>query len=154
MIREANKRMIILRKLLPFDIPRKDLLHIYILYIRPIVEQSCVVWGSSITEDESNSLERTQKCALRLIFQSEYISYSNSLSISGLTSLKERRTKLMQVFAERCVKNEKTSGMFPRNEPTQNTRRPELFQVPFASHERLKSSAIPTMARYLNIKYS
>ena len=105
------------------------MLPIYILYIRPIVEQSCVVWGSSITEDESNSLERTQKCALRLIFQSEYISYSNSLLISGLISLKERRTKLMQVFAERCLKNEKTAGMFPRNEPTQEDQNCSRFPL-------------------------
>ena len=153
LVKEANKRMVILRKLIPYGIPKKDLVHIYTIYIRSIVEQSCVVWGSSITEEESQSLERTQKCALRLIYQSEYESYLNALALSGLTNLSLRRQKLMEVFAERCVKNEKTMNMFPLNNVTRDSRHHEKYLVPFAKHERLKRSAIPTMARYLNSKY-
>ena len=52
LIKEANKRMIILRKLIPFDLPKKDLVHIYTLYRRSVVEKSCVVWGSLITEEK------------------------------------------------------------------------------------------------------
>ena len=154
LVKEANKRMILLRKLIAFDVPKENLIQIYKLYIRSITEQSSVVWSSSITEEESVSLERTQKSALKLIFQSEYISYSNALSMAGLTNLTVRRQKLAEVFADRCHKNSKTTDMFPLNDAVRHTRNPEKFKVPFAAHERLRSSAIPTMARYLNAKFA
>ena len=154
LVKEANKRMIILRKLISFDLPKKDLVHIYTLYIRSVVEKSCVVWGSSITEVESLSLERIQKCALAMIYRSEYESYLHALSLSGLSTLSLRRRKLHEVFAVKCIKNENTKHMFPlNNKVIKGTRTQETFHVPFAYHERLRTSAIPTMARYLNTKY-
>ena len=95
-------------------------------------------------------MERTQKLALILIYQSEYESYPHALSLSGLSDLRSIRRKLMEVFAVRCIGNEKTRDMFPLNVVSQHTRAPETYKVPFASHECLKSSAIPIMARYLN----
>ena len=83
-----------MRNLAKFNIPDNDMIHIYKLYIRSIVEQSCVVWGSSITEEESLALERVQKVALRLIYLEKYISYEHALSISGLYKLSERRVEL------------------------------------------------------------
>ena len=52
--------MIIIRKLYKFKIDLKVLLKIYILYIRSNVEQSCVVWASSLTEEEVRKFERVQ----------------------------------------------------------------------------------------------
>ena len=124
------------------------------MYIRSVTEQSCVVWGSSISEEESQALERTQKCALRLIYDKEYSTYSHALALANLPDLKSRRRKLSQVFADRCIQNEKTKFMFPLNDPTRLTRHTEKYKVPFAYHERLRCSAIPSMARYLNEKYS
>ena len=67
LVKRAYQRMTILRNLSNFNVPEQDLIHIYNLYIRSIVEQSSVVWGSSITEGEAAALERTQKAALRSI---------------------------------------------------------------------------------------
>ena len=83
--------MSILHNLASFNIDKKDAIHIYIIYIRSVLEQSCVVWGTSITETESQELERVQKCALRIIYQAEYISYENALMLSGLPDLSKRR---------------------------------------------------------------
>ena len=55
----------------------------------------------------------------------------------------------MLKFALKCLKSEKTSKMFPVN-PPRITRAKERYKVPFANTERLKNSAIPTMARLLN----
>ena len=122
------------------------------LYIRSILEQSSVVWSSSITVDEIVALERVQKCALRLIYQSEYISYCNALNMSGLTDLSNRRQKLLQNFADKCVTNEATQFMFPSHESKYNTRQPEKYQVPTALHSRSKNSPIIAMTKYLNEK--
>ena len=42
-VKKANARMRLLHKLVDFDVPQDDLVHIYILYIRSILEQSCQV---------------------------------------------------------------------------------------------------------------
>ena len=99
------------------------------------MEQSCVVWGTSITETESQELERVQKCALRIIYQTDYVTYANALKISGLPELSKRRMQLIHKFAEKCTKNEKTKAMFPLNKQALNTRHTEKYSVPFAYHE-------------------
>ena len=60
LVRKANMRMIIIRNLLEFPVPRKDLVLIYCQYIRVILEFNSNVWFSSITEDEAKDLERIQ----------------------------------------------------------------------------------------------
>ena len=67
-----------------------------------------------------------------------------------MPTLKERRKKLCLNFAKNCVKNNKTSDMFPKNAVIVNTRQPEEYFVPHAKTDRLARSAIPYMARLLN----
>ena len=43
-VKRGYQRIIILHKLYSFKVHRKDLVNIYILYIRSVLEQSCVVW--------------------------------------------------------------------------------------------------------------
>ena len=116
LVKKANARMRILHKLVSFSVPREDLLNIYILYIRSILEQSCQVWNSSLTLENTQNLERIQKNALKIILQDSYPDYSNALCISGLKSLVERRNELCVRFAKSCVKNELLKSMFPLNE--------------------------------------
>ena len=94
LVKRAYKRMMILRNLTNFNVPDDDLINIYKLYIRSIVEQSCVVWASSITEEDKQALERVQKIALRIIYLKRYISYNHALAVSGLESLSKRRDEL------------------------------------------------------------
>ena len=152
LIKRVYQRLVILRNLSTFNVPESDLVNIYKLYIRSVVKQSCVVWGSSISLDESNAIERTQKISLRIIYLNKYNSYNHALKISGLSTLAERRTQLSHRFAVKCTQNEKTKHMFPPNTKHTNvsTRSSEKYLVPFAYHERLKNSAIPAMARQLN----
>ena len=73
--KRAYTRLIIIKKLIQFDVTLSELIEIYILYIRSVVEQSAVVWHSSITKGEKNDLERTQKVALRVILGDAYCLY-------------------------------------------------------------------------------
>ena len=148
--KRAYKRMIIIKNLFPFNVPTVDLIEIYILYIRSILEQSAVVWHSSLTVGEQLDLERVQKVALRLILKDDYTSYSEALELTGLDSLKTRRKKLCLNFAKKCVKNEATSDIFPLNPSNVDTRQPEMYNVVHARTDRLAKSAIPYMARLLN----
>ena len=122
------------------------------MYIQSILEQNSVVWSSSITNAESASLERVQKCALRIILNGEYNNYSNALSVTSLPTLVERRENLLHRFAVKCAANAKTSDMFELNNKHINLRHTELYKVPKANTTRMATSAIPTMARFLNLQ--
>ena len=153
LVRRANARMRMLHKLLGYGVPVKDLLNIYVLYIRSVLEQSCTVWHSSLTSENSSDLERIQKNALKIILGENYLTYEQALASTGLESLHERRDSLCLRFARNCLKTSSVSDMFPPNvvsPSAMNTRGREHFQVTKAKTERLKKSAIPHMQRLLN----
>ena len=88
---------------------------IYIQYVRSILEQSCVVWHSSITVENSLDIERVQRCAVRFILGKNYTTYEESLKKINLESLETRRARLCNKFAKNCLQNDKTKNMFPLN---------------------------------------
>ena len=67
LVKRANARMVLLRKLSEFGAPREDLKTIYIAYIRSILEQSAVVWHKSLTLENQEDLTRVQKSSCRII---------------------------------------------------------------------------------------
>ena len=152
LVKRSNSRMRILHKLVDFGIPQEDLMNIYVLYIRSILEQSCQVWHSSLSLDNFQDLERVQKNSLKIILQEDYISYSNALEITGISTLFERRTRLCLKFAKSCLKSFEMKKIFPLNHTSNSmeTRFRETFKVLHARTERLKNSAIPYMQRLLN----
>ena len=153
-VKKANKRMEILRKISYFGASWDDLKNIYILYIRSLLEQSCVVWHSGLSAENKEDLERIQKSALKLILKEKFISYKNALNILELDSLEDRRESLCLEFAKRCLKNEKMKSLFPKNEKSHDmkTRCPEKYEVKYANTERLRNSPIIYMQRLLNAK--
>ena len=64
-IKKANKRLMLLHNLTAFCLPIEEMLEIYILYIRSVVEYSAVVWHSSLTQEDSLKIERIQKGLLK-----------------------------------------------------------------------------------------
>ena len=78
-----------------------------------MVKQSAVVWHSSLSNENSNDLERVQKAEIRLIM-GKNINYETSLEIAELTSLKVRNIKLCLNFANKSLQNQKIKHMFPR----------------------------------------
>ena len=150
LVKKAYKRIPILTNLFQFSIPKHELVNIYKLYIRSVVEQSCVVWHSSLTKGEILDIERVQKVALRIILKQEYISYENALNSCGLKTLSERRCDLALRFARKCTVNPKTTDMFPPNKQERITRVTGKFEVTRAKTVRLAKSAIPYMQNLLN----
>ena len=130
----------------------EELENIYILFIRSILEQSCVLWHSSLTVDDSNNLERVQKASLKISLQEEYKDYERSLHKVNLQSLYERRLTLCENFARNTPKHEKLHKLFPKNpnNPSAITQNPDPYQVNMAYTERYKTSSIPFMHRLLN----
>ena len=79
-----------LHKLYDFQLPIEEMVNIYILYIRSILESSAVVWQSSLTNYEQIELECVQKVALRIILKTDYESFEQALTLKGLQTLDDR----------------------------------------------------------------
>ena len=95
--------MKILRRLSSFNAPIKDMVLTYFLYIRSILEQSFVIWHSTISEEDNIDLERVQKNALRNILKEKYESYENVRLILKIETLAERREKLILALGKKCL---------------------------------------------------
>ena len=151
-VKKANARMELLRRVASFGPPVDDLKNIYILFIRSMLEQSATVWHSSLTEENASDLERVQKSAVKVILDQKYNGYQNGLAQLGLENLRERRENICLEFARKCVKNKKLDHMFPKNVNTHSmeTRNKETYLVQHANTERLQKSAIIHMQKLLN----
>ena len=80
-VKKANARMQLLRRVAGFGTPIDDLKIIYILFIRSILEQSATVWHSSLTNENVNDLERIQKSAIEIILRDDYTAYKQGYSL-------------------------------------------------------------------------
>ena len=149
--RKGYQRLEIIRKLYEFNVPIKDLVLIYTMYVRSILEFNCRVWHFSLTIAQSEDLERVQKIACKIILKDQYISYDTARYSLNIETLEERRLMLCKRFATNCLKYEKTKNMFPLNTDPKS-RHSEKYQVKFARNSRLLYSAIPQMQRLLNDK--
>ena len=151
-VKKANARMELVRRVASFGTSVEDLKTIYILFVRSHLEQSATVWHSSLTQDNRDDLERVQKSALKIILQEKYINYKNALNHLNIESLEDRREEICLNFAKKCVKNKKLKSMFPLNDKNHpmELRENETYKVQFAHNERLKKSSIVYMQRLLN----
>ena len=95
--------MILLRRLAEFGAPKEDLKTICISYIRSILEESAVVWHTSLTESNREDLERVQKTASKILLKNKYITYMKSLEDLSLDTLEIRRNKLCIDFAIKSI---------------------------------------------------
>ena len=121
-VKKANARMELLRRVASFGASLEDMKTIYFLFVRSHLEQSATVWHSSLTEDNSADLERVQKSAVKIMLgDNNYTTYEKSLLKLDIENLADRRKHLCLNFAKKCVKNEKTKHMFPQNVKKQST---------------------------------
>ena len=154
-VKRAYQRMVILNRLYSFCVPHDDLVTIYCLYIRSLLEQNSNVWASSITQEEIDDIESVQRVACRIILKDDYTGYTNALESLNLESLEARRQHLLLRFAKKSLKNPHSASMFPLNpnfseNPMENNRQTEKYKVNFASKGILYNSAIPSIQRALN----
>ena len=108
----------------------------------------------NITKKSEKELERVQKVAIRLISDSKE-SYKNVLKELNLETLKERRNKLSEKFAEKCVKSYKNKQMFEIKKRTHNLnlRNIDKYKVKHVRTARIQRSAIHKMTKHPNKKH-
>ena len=148
--------MQLLNKAAKFTTKIQDLKKIYISYVRSILEQSSVVWHSSLTLKNKNDLERVQKVAVRIILGNHYINYKDGLSTLKIQNLFKRREEICLNFAKKCLKNEKLKNIFPKKLKSHKMtqRKTNTFKIKKTNKKRYQQSAIPYMTKLLNKYYS
>ena len=151
-VKKANSRMQLLRKVASFGASKQELKIIYFAYVRSQLEKLATVWHSSLTEENKKDLERVQKTAIRIILRNNYSGYKKSLLKLNIDDLSTRRKKLCVDFAVKCTKHEKFKNMFPKfnKSHAMQTRKPHKFIIQHAKTERLKKSAKIYMQQILN----
>ena len=114
-VKKANKRMKILNRATNFTSNIHSLKRIYLTYILSLLDQSAVVWHSSLSKKNSRDLERIQKVAVRVILGKSYTNYNDGLQKLRLKKLNKRRENICLNFAKKCLKNEKVKNFFKEN---------------------------------------
>ena len=91
----VSKRLHILRILKRGGVPPANLLKVYFVLIRSVLEYCCPVWHYALPVKLSDSIEQVQQRALRIIFPA--MNYQEALATTGCVSLHTRRMGLICV---------------------------------------------------------
>ena len=150
--KKGYRRMQLLNAVAAFTKNRTDLKNIYLTFVRSVVEQSAVVWHSSLTMKNRKDIERIQKVAVRIIMGQKYTNYKDSLSELNLLTLEQRRKMLCLRFAKKCLRNEKLRNMFPKSKQKHSMikRKTRKYLTRKTRTNRMEKSAIPYMTKLLN----
>ena len=108
--------------------------------------------GSSLTQQNKDGLEHTQKSLAKLVLGHKYKDYESALKQLGLTNLVIRRQNLMVKFAENGIETGKVKEFFQHRQTTHNTelRNLDQFETVRFHTKRLRNSSIPHMQMQLN----
>ena len=147
----ANRKLWLLVRFKNHGGSEKQLLTLYHLKIRSILEFGAPAFHSGLTIQEANDLEMIQKKAFSIILGPKFKNYSSALKILNQEKLSTRRLLLCEDFAIKCVSNSRHSDMFQIN-PVQKTRHSKKYKEPMCNTTRYYKSAIPFLTRLLNSK--
>ena len=151
LIRKVNARMQLLNKCKEIGSNNGEMVLLWILYCRSILETSCVVWGTSLTNENIQDLERLQKSFCKMVLGRNYTSYESALMKLNLKSLEERRLDLISKFAIDAIKHETMTDIFLKNDETcYKLRKQEKYKICHANTERRKKFSIIQMQHMLN----
>jgi len=64
----AAQRLHVVQQLKRAAMSSDDLLYYYQSVVRPVIEYACVVWHTSLTQEQTKQLESIQKRAMKIIF--------------------------------------------------------------------------------------
>ena len=133
-LKKAYARVSMLTKLKYACVNTEELLHNYKQLVRVMLEYCSVAWHSSLSEQQSCSLERCQSVCLRVILGENFISYEAALEMTGLRKLSDRRQLRCLDYGLKSLMHSDNKRYFPQNpnlDLTLTARTREQFKVNF-----------------------
>ena len=131
----------------------EELVQVYKTVIQLVAEYGCVVFHSSLTDNQDERLERLQDHALKCIYGTD-LSARRLRGKSGLDTLRSRREEINRKFAVKCAKDPVFERWFPLKTSRRSTRNGpgEVYKEEKARCERLMNSPLFYFRRVLNGK--
>ena len=153
-IKKANQRLWLIRRLKSLGAERTTLVDIFIKQIRSVLEFGAPVWQSNISQQEKYDIERVQKSFCKILLGHEYSTYENALETLQLDNLDSRRMQLSLSFALKAEKNSKFKHWFKPNLKKCVTRsKPPKYVPVFGNHSRFQKSPLSYLTQLLNEYY-
>ena len=153
LVKNANKRMRLSHVAAKFVNNDQDMVYLYKMFIRSVLEFSAVVWHSSLSQNNVSDIERKQKSALKVILKERYTDYKSALKELNFESLSKRREILCLRFAKKSLKLQNFKNLFPLNNINKHCMimsKKKKFLEKHTNTDRYKKSSILYMQRLLN----
>ena len=147
-----NRRLFFLRQLKRSLVSVKDLLTVYIMYVRPTIEYACPVWFSGLSKAHIVTLERLQKKAFRIILAGHVSSakpYKEICQEFGLLTVADRLEQLFLNFGTTLLHSTTYRHWLPQNR-NNNLRNSNQLCTFKSRTNRYKRSCIPSLVDALN----
>ena len=149
MCKKAKKKIYLLRNMKLSGLSQSELLDAYKKEIRSLLELAVPVWNSGVTQEQSIKIERVQKASLAAILGPKYTSYEESLKLTKLDKLYERRQNICLKFVKKNVKSD--HSFFETISKKYNTRsNPGAVKEYQCRTKSLYDSGLPYLARVYN----
>ena len=152
---KATRLLSVLRRLRS-SLDQESLSHMYLTYIRPILEYACTAWGNLGTT-QVDRLERFQRRAAKIILRRPLFAPSNHdelLATIGWPSLASRRKYFQAVLGHRMATSNVPQHLrdYIPSRPTHmhNTRKPPFFQLPTTNTSLMLNSPLYQAADTFN----
>ena len=149
-----RSRLWILRNLKNCGFTQEELTRVYATMIRPVSDYGCVVYHSSLTDEQDEELDRLQNQALKCIL-GPGLSGRRMRELAGVCTLRQRREDLCDKFAAKLAANPHFSDWFPIKSTRASTRsgvKREVYLEKTARCSRLADSPLFYFRRRLNGK--
>ena len=98
---KSAKRLWFLKKLKRAGVDKQDLVYFFLTVIRPVLEYACSAWHTSLTKQQTTSLENIQRRALQIIAGN--IPYDAACCLFKLTTFSERQDSLCSKLFRQCA---------------------------------------------------
>jgi len=140
----AAQRLHFLQQLKRASMSSDDLLYYYQSVVWPVTEYACVVWHTSLTQEQTKQLESIHKRAMKIIFGIN--SGDLRRALVTVPSLAERREWITKrFFSDMSNKTNFLHELLPKkreSDVTGKLRDAKQYPVPWARTERFQKSKI------------
>ena len=96
-----------------FDSSREEIVQLWKTFSLSVLDQSCVIWHSGLTEENRSDRERTHYIFVKLVLEEDYETYENALLLLLLETLKYRRRKKILSSARQSFAHGRLRDLFP-----------------------------------------
>ena len=109
------------------------------------------IWNSGLTRAQCREIENVQKVALRIILDSNYISYEVACTLFNIMPLEYRRLELATNFAIKLFKSPRSGEFFePVSKVVQTRKADQLVKVNMSNTRRCYNAPHNYLARLIN----